>query len=222
MKKIIRVLLAVLMVMSLSVNAFAAEAAGNEYEITIDADTEITVIVPDELSAELNEASIIDLLDGGSFNDGDVITIREIGFLDEVENPEVQPRLFETYKTTTTTTSAEYKCQNFFVISVAKGQTTTLASEFSRTLSVGVTAGDPFVKADIGSSVTAKYTTTHQFTGPAESSAYNSREFRVQFYAKSVSWVQSQYSFTGELIETRSGTANVPTKYLLYSIDHIV
>ena len=212
-------LIFVLLIPSLSISAFAAENNANHYQINIDEGTEVTVVVPSEFANKIGKTEIVSLVQDGHFNNGDVITVQEIV---ENENEEIQPYLFETYETTTTATGAEYKCQDYFVISAARGQTTTLSSEFSKTITVNITAGDPFVKADIGASVTAKYAITHQFAGPPEGSQYNSREYRVQFYAKPVSWVQTKYSSSGAWLGECAGHAIVPTKYLLYSIDHKV
>jgi hypothetical protein len=49
--------------------------------------------------------------------------------------------------------------------------------------------------------------------------ALNSREFRVQFYAKTVSFTQKKRNSSGTVVATTKGTANVPTRYALYSID---
>lgn len=217
LKKLLSMALAAVMLMGMGTTAFASEKSTHEISVTINPETSITVVIPNEYSNQLDSAEIKGLIENQHFNNGDVVTIHEIK---EVVNSvsDVQPRFGYTYKTTKTAGS-EWKAQDYFVISAAKGQTTTLSSKFSQTLSTSITLGDAFVKADIGGSVTAEYSVTHQFVGPPETSSYNSREFRVQFYAKTVSWTQKKVNSSNEVVETRSGKADVPTKYALYSID---
>ena len=54
----------------------------------------------------------------------------------------------------------------------------------------------------------------------SEYAANNTREFRVQFYAKKVSFTQYKLnSSNNQVIATKSGKAAVPTRFALYSID---
>ena len=69
----------------------------------------------------------------------------------------------------------------------------------------------------------AAYETTQKFAGPPETSAYNSREYRVQFYARTCTWTQRQVDIqTGKTVASKTGQADVPSKYLLYSLDHLM
>lgn len=221
MKKVICIVLSLVMLLSMSVTAFAAETTDNEISIEIDPETTITIVVPDELIGEIGTEEIDGLISSQDFNNGDVITIHEVQEATIDENI-AQPYILGRVETTLSWGN-EYKAQDYFVISAAKGQTTTLSAKFSKTLTTNFAVGDDaYAKAEIGGSVTAEYSVTHEFVGPPESSNYNSREFRVQFYAKPVTWVQVKYNWLGNYVGTRTGTAYVPTKYLLYSIDHTV
>ena len=221
MKKVLCIILSLVMLLSMSVTAFASETTDNEISIEIDPETTITIVVPDELIGEIGAEEIEGLISSQNFNNGDVITIHEVQEASVDENI-AQPYILGRVETTLSWGS-EYKAQDYFVISAAKGQTTTLSAKFSKTLTTNFAVGDDaYAKAEIGGSVTAEYSVTHEFVGPPESSNYNSREFRVQFYAKPVTWVQTKYNWLGNYVGTRTGTAYVPTKYLLYSIDHAV
>lgn len=220
-KKVLSLALAAVTVIGMGTTAFAKEATSRELPINIDSKTDITIVVPNELVHQMSEVEIKGLIENQNFNDGDVITIHEINNSPSIPAPDVQPLWGYSYETTKSL-GPEWKAQDYFVISAAKGQTTVLSSEFSKTITTGTTVGDPFVKADIGGSVTAKYSVSHQFVGPPENSTYNSREFRVQFYAKTASWTQKKINSSGTVVETRTGKADIPTKYLLYSIDRRV
>lgn len=50
-----------------------------------------------------------------------------------------------------------------------------------------------------------------------------SREYRVQFYARTCTWTQRQVDIqTGKTVASKTGQADVPSKYLLYSLDHLM
>ena len=56
----------------------------------------------------------------------------------------------------------------------------------------------------------AAYETTQKFAGPPETSAYNSREYRVQFYARTCTWTQRQVDIqTGKTVASKTGQASV-------------
>lgn len=134
--------------------------------------------------------------------------------------PQVEPQFIvvNTYPTTLTKVGSEWKAQSYFVISVAKGQTTTLSKEFSQTLTAAVSGSPYSITAELQASVTASYSVTHEFSGPPESSRYNSREYRVRFYAQTYNYSQDHY-MSGMYIGTRTGTVDKPTRWAAYSID---
>lgn len=175
------------------------------------------------LRYEISAPEIQDLAARQSLSGSDFITIYTIEYEtaeDTDETLQPQPRSIYTYQTRKSYGS-EYATQDYFVISVAKGMTTTLETEYTKTIGVNFGATVPYVKAEIGSSFTAKISTTYKFTGPPEGSSYNSREFRIEFYAKPVHWTQTKL-FLGDAVESRTGTSYITTRYLLYSIDRKV
>lgn len=217
MKKLFAFILSMALMCTLAIPAFATSTDSEKIPVTVNGDTTVWVDIPAEYRNQFGANEITALVEASDANDGDLITIHEIRDVVD-ENEGVQPRWGYTYETSKTS-GAEWKAQNVFVISAAKGQTTTLSSKFVKTLTTTITAGDAFVKADIGGSVTAEYSVTHQFVGPPETSEYNTREFRVQFYAKTVNFTQRKINSSGEVVDTVSGVADVPTRYALYSID---
>lgn len=180
----------------------------------------------------LSKAEIKQMIDSNNLRDGDTITIHEVS--DDM-NPyipnnnirnistfnNVSTSLFSGYKYKTfKVASSEYAANNYFVISAAKGQSVRLTSRYTKTVTTNIIVGDAFIKGDIGGSVTAQYETSQTFSGPSESSSYNTREFRVQFYAKKISFTQYKLnSSNNQVIATKSGKASVPTRFALYSID---
>ena len=222
MKKTLSVLLAVVMLLSMVSTAFAVENTERKILVSIDPETNITVVIPKSLESDVTAAEIDELIRNQDFNDGDVVTIIDAGYVNNEET--VQPQTSRERVETTLTEGKEYEAQDYFVISVAKGQTTRLTSKLSKTLTVNFSSGDnPYISAEIGGSLTAEYSVEQEFSGPPESGTANSREYRVQFYAKTVRWVQNKYdNYDNSLIGRKSGTAHVPTKYLLYATDYIV
>lgn len=221
MKKLCRSILAFTLLVSMvgatMSTAFASSAEeGEVYQVSPD----VSVYVQNNEENPLSEDEIDMLLDGEDLKDGDIVTIYDVVDAPETEenlNPGISLCSNPSYVTTTTKSGSEYKGSSYFLISVAKGATVTLAKKFSQTVNLTVTAGTPYLKGALGSSVTATYSTTYKFTGPSESSSYNSREFRVRFYMQKICWTQKPSG--GQEDETHSGTANVPTRYAMYSID---
>ena len=163
-------------------------------------------------------------------------TIYEVGKIEagedsyaEAEDPSTRswsPPIGSThkYETTKTVTVPSRVVRDDFVISVAKGQTTTLKKEYSGTLT-GSISGNYFNKAKLGIklSITCKYSTTHKFTGPTTANA-NSREYRVKFFREDGKYIQKDYCYkpNGSLYGIRShgGTYQEAIKYASYSKDY--
>lgn len=163
-------------------------------------------------------------------------TVYEVGGIEdredsypETENPSTRswsPPIGSThkYKTTKTVTVPSRVIRDDFVISVAKGQTTTLKKEYSGTLT-GSISGQYFNKANLGIklSVTCKYSISHKFTGPTAANA-NSREYRVKFFREDGNYVQKDYCYkpNGSLYGIRShgGDYQEAVKYASYSKDY--
>ena len=132
-----------------------------------------------------------------------------------------QPSPYYIYDTELTALADPYVIKTEFVISVAKGQTITLTEEYQGGLSLEIKTGTPFVEALIGADITCTYKKTQQFSGPPESSQYNSRSYYVRYLGQENEWVQRRYYY-GLLMGVTSGTAIIPTEYQAYSIDRIV
>lgn len=116
-----------------------------------------------------------------------------------------------------------------FIISVAKGEKTTLSKEFSATVSASVnlssSGGQNTSKPSAGqlgvaASVTAKCSVTRQFSGPPESSTANSREYRARFIGDKGTWSATAILQVNPTARPKiNGTWSSPTKWAEYSID---
>lgn len=187
----------------------------------------VTVYISPEVAAQVTDQEINQLIRGAAAKDGDTITIYDVGYASSDDKDALQgsSERFGRYNYPTSYSyGSEWEAQNYFVISVAKGQTTTLTRAFEQTIETYLKVGTPFeITAELKKSVTARYETTQKFAGPPETSAYNSREYRVQFYARTCTWTQRQVDIqTGKTVASKTGQADVPSKYLLYSLDHLM
>lgn len=159
------------------------------------------------------------MIRGAAAKDGDTIIIYDVGYASSDDKDALQgssERLGRYNYPTSYSYGTEWEAQNYFVISVAKGQTTTLTRAFEQTIGTSLKVGTPFeITAELKKSVTARYETTQKFAGPPETSAYNSREYRVQFYARTCTWTQRQVDIqNGEKsVASKTGQADVPSKY---------
>lgn len=109
-----------------------------------------------------------------------------------------------------------------FVISVAKGQTSTLSSTWSASLSASATGELNVAKLNLTAKVEKTYSSSYKFNGPPESSTYNSREYRVKFYQNKGTYTavySSGIPGSGGAWHPVSGNYTEPTKYAAYSID---
>lgn len=222
MKKWISLLLAAAMVMAMPVSALAAEPARNEYTITTGSGAQIDVAIPRELAGMVDKRDIAQLVEGENLKDGEKITIWDVGSGEESRVPGIQPQILYTYETDILPVGEEKPLASYFVTSVARGMTLTLTDEFKKTVGITITSGTPYDRGQIQGSVTAKYTTSYEFAGPPEGSPYNSREYRVQFYYRDAIWFQKKLDLSGKLLGSQKGQAKLPTKYLLYSVDHTI
>lgn len=162
-------------------------------------------------------------------NENDKITIYDIVYPDEtfstssVNNTRSYTDLY-IYPAQSVTKEAS----DYFIISVAKGQTITRTTEFSEKCSLTLTTSFDTslgidvigLTASLGSQTTSEIsvtvTTSEYFSGPPESSQYNSREYRVKFYHRYRDFritVNGEYEF-GHFWE--------PMHYSRYSIDKLI
>ncbi len=140
---------------------------------------------------------------------------------------------YYTYSNISTYCAQHHGCyRTDFLISVARGSTTTLYSEYSytsgTTVNGSVTVGTdknvalPTALAlglNTSCSVSCKISTTRNFNGPSEASEYNSRSFYIAYYGNIGGWsctatrtiLPSTVQMSGQYIE--------PLDYVEYSID---
>lgn len=132
-----------------------------------------------------------------------------------------------------TTTQTNVALNTYFVISVARGASTTLTAEFNKTRSSstsidftnGVSGIAPPFPVKIGRSrtVTARILVTRVFSGPSESSEYNSRSFYVRFYGDMGTWSGTAVNTVNPAARVPcSGSWTMPTSYAEYSIDSLI
>jgi beta-lactamase regulating signal transducer with metallopeptidase domain len=196
---------------------------------------EVLFNIPASLYGTISEQELIELAHENLTHDANrklvSMTIYEAGYVQPEMDEEIGavPLLW----TTTTTVSRRPGTSertnsnlNFFITSVARGQTLRLTSAFSQTQSVSITVGtgkdSPFsMSAGLSDSITATRSTQHDFAGPPEGGLANSREFRVRFYYEEINWTQVRDYWIGGTT-TRTGTGTRPTRYFFFSTDWFV
>jgi len=138
---------------------------------------------------------------------------------------EPQWKLYDLYLTYTTsrTYGSQYLYKDVFIASAARGETYTLTKKFSSSISLSLESGSVFngtsAKSGLTSSVSYSVAKSHKYSGPPESSIYNSREYRVKFYAKKCNVTQKVKGYPSKHVTTYKGTYRVPVKYLSYSLN---
>lgn len=215
--------LAAVMTLSLMVPAMASESELAETNMlqkelmTSDGGT-ATISIPAEYDGQLTDTELQDFADG--CKDGDFITIYEIHDVSTSEETVSEaPYAVPIYRhlTTKTKVDAEFAKDDKFVISVARGETVSLSTKFSAKLVTSV-SGTYYVDLGFTDEVVCTIDRTKTFTGP--DAPYNSREYRVKFYAQKYNWTQERYLMPqNQLIGTKSGTAEEAVRYASYSID---
>lgn len=205
----------------------------------------IQVLIPDELLGTVTYGDIYDIVSENELSDGDVIEINEIGlientcFEDSIEevlylnsdgsiadpgNAQSRWKWYDLILTIETSWryGSEYVAKDVFIASVARGEVYTLTKKFKSSLSLSLEAGSTYsdVTGKIASTSTVSYEVekSHQYTGPSESSSYNSVEFRVKFYAKKCYVTQAVTGDISDHTSNYNATYVVPTRYLSYSI----
>lgn len=120
-----------------------------------------------------------------------------------------------------------------FIISVARGSETTLSTEYSTTVGVGVsgsvTSGTDSsapmptsgtLGLNTSCSVTCKISTSRTFRGPSDDSEYNSRSFYVAYYGDIGGWSCTATRSIPASTVQMSGRYVEPTEYAEYSVDN--
>lgn len=133
--------------------------------------------------------------------------------------PAIQPRLVMGVQITEKKiTKSSYVIKDAFVISVAKGSKVTLSQTWSESVSASVTHAEARTALKLNGTITKTYTKTQSFTGPPESSSYNSREYRVKFYVEDGTYKGYYITDMGRG-PSISGSFRNPLKYAEYSIN---
>lgn len=209
----------------------------------------VQVLIADELLGTVTYGDIYDIVIENELSDGDVIEINETGLLEnscladsteevlylnsdgsiaEPETPQSRWKWYDLILNIKSTWwyGSEYVAKDVFIASAARGEVYTLTKKFKSSLSLSLEAGATYsnITGKIASTSTVSYEVekSHKYTGPSESSSYNSVEFRVKFYAKKCYVTQA---VTGNISDHTSyyyATYVVPTRYLSYSIYHKV
>ena len=127
------------------------------------------------------------------------------------------------------TTGTNQTLATYFVTSCAKGSSETLTTEFTRTISSSVkltagNAGKPTAaELGISASVTAKITVSRTFSGPPETSPYNSRQYYIRFTGDTGTWSAQTVWQTNPANRPKiSGTWLKPTSWAEYSVDRLI
>lgn len=208
MKKIISLALSFLFMTSLgTISAFASNIPALE---------EPGAVTIEPAAYGIPQEVVDDIL---ADNPGEHITIHNW----TVAEPSPSPRIAWVKITEKTTLKAKTEVKDVFVISVAKGGSKKLTSTWKTSVSASVTANGvtaSIAKAALG--LTAKiektYSKSESFSGPPESSKYNSREYRVKFYESSGTWKGTSHSEGFNSVSV-SGTWKEPHSYAEYSKD---
>ena len=202
-------------------------ASANEIQETI-------VLNPNGLS--IPQEVIQDLKESNP--DAGLITIYEYGEVQSVQDRNIQsnnspsallpPTYVYRITSSKSVTQSDVLVKDEFKFSVAKGEDVTLSQTYTGSLK-GSISGSPWDKGAIGAeiTITAQYTKGTKYSGPPESSIYNTREFRMKFYEERGTWRQIRdaiSTITQEVIatETKTGNYNKPTRFVSYSLDKTV
>ncbi len=218
----------------------------NKLDVTTSDDCSVQVLIADDLVGDVTYGDIYNIVSENELSQGDVIEITEIGqieteysgndveCLDSIDtgadSGAIQPRWKWYDITVDVKTSwisyAEYVAEDVFIASVARGEEYTLKKKFSESLSLTLETGSTYsdVTGKISSTGTITYEVekSHKYTGPSETSKYNSVEFRVKFYARRCHVSQEVTGNISGHTTYYSAEYIVPTRYLSYSIYHEV
>ena len=142
-------------------------------------------------------------VESGQTADPNVIIIGSIGF-DVV---------------TKTTKKSNVVADDRFIISVAKGQTITLGTKKSFSLKNSVTGKATAANLGLEGTLTVEYTASSTWSGPPESSSYNSREYRVKLFENQGTYTGYQKLNGVRIGDLQSGEWTEPSRYAQYSRD---
>jgi len=242
-KKVIIMALAAVMLFSVCSPAFVAcafdmpviqeeiEFGASEFirghvrkQITV-ADASVEVRIPSNYAEFLTDEELRSLIKDNQLEDGAAVNIERVVTINAPKSggdllQKILPEPIFTYKTDVRPVGGEQTMSDWFLTSVAKGQTTKIRRKFSHTEKLSASQ-DYYGKLGIENTVTAEVEKEETRVGPPEGSAYNSREFRIRFLGQNYNWTQTLY-WLGNYHSQTSGTATSPTRYYEYSIDRYV
>lgn len=214
-KKRMLPLLSVIISVSMSIQALAIapeEFDGVKY-FSVGSNTEVVI---EEGALDMPQEYIDQIV---RENPNSLVTISDYVKADPQISSQISPQfVLATVITKKTITKSKYVSANYFVISVAKGATVTLGVEWSKSLSASATHSAAKEPLKLNGTITKTYSASTKFAGPPENSSYNSRSYRVKFYAEDGTYEGYHIHDTGQKIDI-SGSFRNPIEYAAYSVD---
>ncbi len=226
MKKFMSAILAISMIMGLAIPAFAQETDTSEafdvvQKVMVTPDGgHVTINIPKEYVGDLTETQLQDF--AADSKNGDIINIESIETaqtIPEKAMPNSDKGAVFRYPTIKTVTREKYLKEDRLVKTLAKGETEKQKVKMTVSLSSSI-SGSHYADLGFQMSFSAVYDAEYIWTGPGENSEYNSRQFRVKFFAKNYKWTQEKRLMPqDQLMETKSGTATEIVEAIKYSRD---
>lgn len=221
MKKFLSCLLCVVLLLTLSVPAFASEHV-NQRMVNFNGTT-IRVQMGDGSLCTWGDEDICALLEGLLVTDNTLITIWDC--CDAEDNPQndISPCWYESWENTLVSTSSEMSWLSEMLFSVARGQTITITRSYTSTNSFKLKQNAPFnlksIEAEGTSTSSYTYQRSESYTGPSDSSPNNTRAFYVRHYYREEVWDQTEYDYALRPQGTIRTTVERPTRSVSFSID---
>lgn len=193
----------------------------NQAIISVD-DKDYSVIIEDKAKGKVTEGMIKNIIEKDPTNDGQII-IYEVG------NPAIPEESMSATAlpyfdivTTKTYSGRNFFYDTSFVTSVAKGETYSFSSSEEFTNSASISGSASATDLGITASQSKTYTHSWVFTGPPESSSYNTRSFYIDWYDNGGVYTQTCYYVNGssrKIEWQETGMFYEPYRYVTYSRD---
>lgn len=182
----------------------------------------VNVTLNEDIIDEISDNEILNIIN--DFGDNESVAIHDVVFenSEDVQSKNNESRLVgvTTYKTEKTYTSKNVFEKDHFIISVAKGQTTTLSSAKTAESNLSISgAYYDYAKLDFTKKETYTASVSDKFTGPTESSPNNTRLYYAREYVNKGSYKQYQCFNNFCSGAAKTGTFKEPSKFVLYSHD---
>ncbi len=189
----------------------------------------VDVRVPLSLSKLLTEDDIISL----AYDYRQDPTVTAINIIDVGYQNTADLQTFSAYATASSGIKTEkkydmskgakkkYAAKDYFITSVAKGETITLKKSVSGSLSLEV-SGSFWDKAalKLKGSISTTIEAGKTYQGPPESSTANSREYRLRFYSYHGTFRQYKVDSQNQPYDVKNGSFKEPASWASYSVDH--